>query len=410
MSSDSAPGDAGAIDLDRVRADTPGVAERVYLNHAGASPNPAPVLDAVIAHLRDEARLGGYEAAAARDEDIAAVRSSIARLVNGHPDEIALATSATDAWETAFWSFPWRPGDVVLTCRSEYVTNVVNLLVARDRFGVRVEVVDDDEHGQIDLADLERRLEHPGVSLVALSHVPTQGGLVNPAEAVGRRCRTAGVPFLLDACQSAGQLPLDVDDLGCDVLTATGRKYLRGPRGTGLLYVRRELAERMAPLGSGGAGWETPDSYRLPDGSARFETFERSVAGALGLGVAVDYALDLGLDAIEARVGALAGRLRDGLGSLDGVTVRDLGVRQCGIVTFDVRGVDAADVRSALADHGVAVWVSEASQARIDMGDRRLSSIVRASVHYLNTDDEIDRTVDLVGRIADRTIISEVTP
>ncbi len=388
------------IDLDRVRAETPGVAERVYLNHAGASPNPTPVLDAVLAHLAEEARLGGYEAAAARADDLAGVHSSIARLVGGRADEIALTTSATDAWETAFWSIPWRAGDVVLTCRSEYVTNVVNLLVARDRLGIRVEVVDDDEHGQIDLDDLERRLDDPGVKLVALSHVPTQGGLVNPAEEVGRRCRDAGVLFLLDACQSAGQLPLDVATIGCDLLTATGRKYLRAPRGTGFLFARDDVAERLAPLGSGGAEWESADTYRLPDGSARFERFERSVAASLGLGVAVEYALELGLDAIESRVGGLARRLRDGLASIDGVAVRDLGARRCGIVTFDVAGSDPTDVRAALAERDVAVWVSDASQARIDMDARGFGSFVRASVHYLNTDDEIDATLDLVARIA----------
>lgn len=388
------------IDVARVRADTPATAARTFLNHAGASPNPEPVLDAVIRHLRDEVRLGGYEAAAVRTDDVERVRSSLARLVGGQAHEIALTTSATDAWERAFWSMPWRSGDVVLTCRSEYSTNVINLLLARDRFGVRVGVVDDDEHGQIDLVDLERRLQDPAVRLVALCHVPTHGGLVNPASEVGRRCRAAGVPFLLDACQSVGQLQLDVDELGCDVLTATGRKFLRAPRGTGFLYVRTGAAEGWTPLGSAGAEWVASDQLRFSPDAERFESFERGVAAALGLGVAVDYALDLGIGAIESRVASLADRLRLGLAEIEGVAVQDRGIRRCGIVTFTVDGSDPTEVRELLAADDVAVWISDAGNSRLDLDPRGIASMVRASVHYVNTDDEIDRTLGLVGRVA----------
>lgn len=393
------PGDV--IDVEAVRADTPTAAHRILLDHAGSSPSPDPVLAVVVAHLHDEARLGGYEAAAARADDLDAVHRSIATLVGCTAAEVALTSSATDAWEAAFWSLPWRAGDVVLTCRSEYVTNMVNLLVARDRFGVEVRVVGDDEHGRIHLDELERHLRDPAVRLVAVSHVPTQGGLVNPAAEVGRRCRSARVPFLLDACQSVGQLALDMDRIGCDLLSATGRKYLRGPRGSGFLACRSEMAERLAPLGSGGAAWVAPDRYEWPPGAARFERFERSVAAALGLGAAVDYALDLGVEAIEARVVALADALRVGLGRIDGVTVRDLGVERCGIVTFTVDGVDADEVRAILVGDGVHVGATRAAFARIDLGDRGLDAMVRASVHYLNTEAEVERTVEAVERIAD---------
>lgn len=388
------------IDLDRVRADTPATAELTFLNHAGASPSPAPVLDAVIRHLRDEALIGGYEAEASRRDDIDRARQSVASLLSCDPRDVAFATSATDAWERAFWAFPWRSGDVVLTCRSEYVTNVLNLLAARDRYGIQVRTIGDGSTGAIDLDDLRTQLTDPAVRLVAMSHVPTQGGLVNPAAEVGAACRAAGVPFLLDACQSAGQIPLDVDELCCDMLTATGRKYLRGPRGTGFLYIDASLAQRLRPATSGGAVWSEPETYLLPDRAARFESFERSIAGVLGLGAAVDYALELGLDAIEDRVTTLAEHLRQGLSGIDGVAVRDLGSRRCGIVTFTVDGVDPIDVRDALHDQRVHVWSTGAAFARIDLPSRGIESMVRASVHYLNTDEELDRTVGLVDAIA----------
>lgn len=390
------------IDVARVRAETPATAERVFLNHAGASPSPDPVLEVVIDHLRAEARLGGYEAAEMRSEELTSTRRSIARLVGCDPDGIALMTSATDAWESAFWSMTWQPGDVVLTCRSEYVTNVLNLLVARDRFGVDVRIVDDDEHGQIDLVSLDRHLALPGVKLMALSHVPTHGGLVNPAEEVGARCRSAGVPFLLDACQSVGQFPLDMETLGCNVLTATGRKYLRAPRGTGFLACRSEFAAQARPLASAGAVWTAADNYEWPTGAMRFERYERSVAAALGLGVAVDYALGLGLDEIARRIDLLATHLRSHLDEIPSVTVRDLGERRCGIVTFTVDGVDPDTIRSELDAENISVWSSGAPLARIDLDSRGIDAMVRASVHYLNTVEELDRTLALVDRITRR--------
>ena len=218
------------IDLDRVRADTPGLSRRIHLNHAGASLSPTPVLDTVIDHLRLEAEMGGYEAAAARADAIDAVYTSIAALLGCDADDVALMPSATVAWETAFWSLPLSDGDVVLTSQAEYVSNALSLLMARDRRGIRIRVVADDESGQLDVDALERELDDPRVALVAVTHVPTQGGLVNPAAEIGARCRAASVPFLLDACQSVGQLPTLVDDVGCDLLSATGRKYLRAPR------------------------------------------------------------------------------------------------------------------------------------------------------------------------------------
>ena len=329
-----------------------------------------------------------------RRDDIDRARQSVASLLSCDPRDVAFATSATDAWERAFWAFPWRSGDVVLTCRSEYVTNVLNLLAARDRYGIQVRTIGDGSTGAIDLDDLRTQLTDPAVRLVAMSHVPTQGGLVNPAAEVGAACRAAGVPFLLDACQSAGQIPLDVDELCCDMLTATGRKYLRGPRGTGFLYIDASLAQRLRPATSGGAVWSEPESYLLPDRAARFESFERSIAGVLGLGAAVDYALELGLDAIEDRVTTLAEHLRQGLSGIDGVAVRDLGSRRCGIVTFTVDGVDPIDVRDALHDQRVQLWSTGAAFARIDLPSRGIESMVRASVHYLNTDEELDRTVN----------------
>lgn len=373
------------------------MAKVAHLNNAGAALPPSQVTEAIIAHLRLEARIGGYEAADAARDQVAAVYTAIARLIGSRPDEIAVVENATRAWDMAFYAMSFKPGDRILTARAEYASNVIAFLQVAARTGAVVEVVEDDEHGQFSTGDLRRRLGHGAdVKLIAMTHVPTQGGLVNPAEEVGAIARQAGVPFLLDACQSVGQLPVDVERIGCDMLSTTGRKYLRGPRGTGFLYVRQSMLEQLEPpfLDLHAATWTAPGSYEIRGDARRFENWETNYAGKIGLGTAVEYALSWGLEAIEARVAALAENLRGRLAAIDGVTVHDQGQRRCGIVTFTVDGVPAQEIQRQLAGKGVNTSVSHAESARFDLPRRGLHDLVRASVHYYNDDAELGRLID----------------
>jgi cysteine desulfurase/selenocysteine lyase len=314
------------LDVERARQDTPGCLTVAHLNNAGASLQPSAVTNAVIAHLQLESTMGGYEAAARAAANVENTYAAVARLLSCATNEIALVENATRAWDMAFYSMTFAPGDRILTTSAEYASNAIALLHVAQRTGAQVEVLDDDEHGQLDIADLARRLDH-SVKLVAVTHVPTHGGLVNPAAEVGKLTRAAGVPFLLDACQSVGQLPINVAEIGCDLLSATGRKFLRGPRGTGFLYVATSLAEKLQPpfLDLHSATWTAPYRYTIAPGARRFETWEGNVAAKIGLGVAVDYALGVGLEAIERRVTELSELLRTRLSEHDGVTVQDHG-------------------------------------------------------------------------------------
>ncbi|MDX6452554.1 MAG: cysteine desulfurase / selenocysteine lyase [Gaiellaceae bacterium] len=387
------------IDLERVRADTPGVEHVVHFNNAGSSLPTRQVVDAVVEHLRREAEIGGYEAAAERQDRWEHTYDAVAQLIGAHREEIAVVENATRAWDMAFYSVPFQPGDRILTGHAEYASNWIALQQVANRTGASVEVVPDDEHGQIDVAALARMIDER-VKLVSLVHVPMTTGLVNPAAHVGRVTRAAGVPLLLDACQSIGQLPVDVNEIGCDMLSATGRKFLRGPRGTGFLYVRRELIEQLEPpfLDLHSAEWEADGSYRIRDDARRFENWETYYAGKIGLGVAADYARALGADAIWARLQQLAGRLRDGLSAIEGVTVRDQGLTKAAIVTFTVDGLEATEVQSALAAERINVNVQRKQDAWLDLGERGLDEVVRSSVHYYNTDEEIGLLVDAVRR------------
>jgi selenocysteine lyase/cysteine desulfurase len=300
----------------------------------------------------------------------------------------------------AFYAFPFGPGDRILTGREEYASNWIALKQVTDRTGARIDVVPDNEHGQIDVAALASMLDDD-VKLVSLVHVPTQSGLVNPAAEVGRVTRAAGVPLLLDACQSAGQIPLDVERLGCDILSGTGRKFLRGPRGTGFLYVRRGLIEELEPplLDMRAADWQPDGTYTIRSDARRFENWETYYAGKIGLGVAVDYALEIGIEAIRARIVELAEQLRAGLRELDGVTLLDRGEVLAATVTFTVDGVAPDEVQRRLEKRGVNVSTMDAFSAQLDYGPRGITESVRSSVHYYNDDSDLDRLVEGVKEI-----------
>ena len=381
--------------LDTVRADTPGTNHVVHFNNAGSALPTAATVEAVAAHVRREAEIGGYEAAREAVPRLDRVYTSLAALINADADHIAVVENATRAWDMAVYGFPFRRGDRVLTARAEYASNAIALLQLRRRHGIEIVLVDDDEHGQISLAHLEQELA-AGAVMVALTHAPTNGGLINPAEAVGALCRRFGVFYVLDACQSVGQLPIDVDAIGCDVLSATSRKYLRGPRGMGFLYVSDRALRTIEPpfLDLHAATWTSADTYEIRADAKRFENWETNYAAKLGLGTAVDYALDLGVDRTWPYVQHLADILRRELEATGKVQVHDKGAIRGGIVTFTVDGLDAEQVQAALAGSSINTSISLPEYAQWDVSGRPLPPLVRASVHYYNTTGEIARFLD----------------
>ncbi|UWU89510.1 aminotransferase class V-fold PLP-dependent enzyme [Bradyrhizobium sp. CB1015] len=389
------------IDLDRIRADTPATSRLAYLHNAGAALMPTSVVAAMKQHIDLESEIGGYAAADREAQRLDAVYGSVARLLNAAPDEIALVENATVAWQMAFYSLPFRKGDRILTAEAEYAANYVAFLQVAKRTGATIEVVPSDATGELDVHALERMIDRR-VKLIAITWVPTNGGLVNPAEAVGRIARAHGIPYLLDACQAVGQMTVDVEAIGCDMLSATGRKFLRGPRGTGFLYVRRALLQQLEPpmIDHFAAPWVSRDEYRLRDDARRFETWENNYAARLGLGAAVDYALEIGLAPIEQRCRLLAGRLRSGLAAIRGIAIRDLGRAPGAIISFTLDGYEAEAVVSRAATAGITIGASDPSSTRIDAEIRELPPLVRASPHYYNTQAEIDRLIDHVADLA----------
>jgi len=384
----------------RWREDTPGADRLVHLNNAGAALVPRPVAEAVAGHLALESELGGYEAAEARVEALQGVYGSLGRLLGTRAGNIGLAQNSTVAFAQALTAFDFRPGDVLLTSRADYASNQIMYLSLARRLGVEVVRAADAAEGGIDPGSVCQLAARRRPALVALTWVPTNSGLVQPVEAVGEICRAAEIPYLVDACQAVGQLPVDVGRIGCDYLAGTARKFLRGPRGIGFLYVAdRALDAGAHPLlvDMHGADWTEPDAFALTPDARRFESWEISYALVMGLGAAVRYALEVGVETARDRACALAAYARERLAGLPGVRVLDRGPELCAIVTIDPAGRPGADLKLALRARGINTSAPERTDAVIDMDAKGAASALRISPHYYNTAEEVEAAVGAVG-------------
>ncbi|MEJ5216884.1 aminotransferase class V-fold PLP-dependent enzyme [Cognatishimia sp. D5M38] len=388
------------IDVDKIRADTPGVEHSMHLLACGSALMPQSVVDAVTAYTLLEAQIGGYEAQAKQSDLLDKVYRSVAAHIGASPREIALMENATVAWCHAFYALPLKPGSRILTCEAEYAANYVAFLQRAKRDDLQIDIIPSDESGALDLAALESAMEED-VGVVAITWIPTNGGLVNPAAEVGRIAKAHGVPYLLDACQAAGQMRIDVEELGCDFLSATGRKYLRGPRGTGFLYVKDKWLDTLEPamIDHFGAPWVARDRYELRDDARRFETWENSYALRAGLGAAIDYADQIGIDQIQDRVTLLADEARRALSEVSSVEVQDLGQAPCGIVSFSIDGHDAGLIVKKMAEAGYAIGASSPSSTRIDAERRNLPTLLRIAPHYYNTESEVRGAIERLASL-----------
>lgn len=388
------------FDITKARRDTPASEHIIHFNNAGSALPPQVVTQAMIEHLQLEARVGGYEAAAINHDQLERPYDALATLLNCHRDEIAVVENATRAWDMAFYGIPFSDGDRILTSMSEYASNYIGFLQMKKRVNVTIEVIPNDEHGQVDV-DALRKMMDERVKLVAISHIPTNGGLVQPAKAIGEVVADYPAYYLLDATQSVGQYPVDVDEIGCHMLAATGRKYLRGARGIGFLYVQQEVIPQIEPplLDIHAAMWDSPTSYTIRADARRFENWEANFVGKIGLGVAVDYALSWEIETIWERVSHLAKLLRQQLSEIDQVTVRDLGQEQCGIVTFDMQSIEAKTIVETAKVNNININISPKYYTLLDMQQRNLHELLRSSVHYYNTEDEIAQFVEVIKTV-----------
>lgn len=372
----------------------------IHFNNAGSSLPPDSVLDTVLNYLKEEARIGGYEAEAKYANELNNVYSQIAKLINAQEDEIALVENASMGWHLAFNGIDFKPGDEVITSEMEYVTNHIGFLNLQNQKGIKTIVIPNDADNNFEITALENAI-NKRTKLITITHIASTAGNILPVAEIGKIARRNNILYLIDACQSVGQLPLDVEAIGCDMLSVTGRKYLRAPRGTGFLYVRKRVQDQLRLFFLDGRSvtkvGET--EYKLQDNARRFELYEKNRALVLGLGVAVGHAFELGLDWIAQRIGVLSTLLRNKLTSIGQVTVHDKGDHLSGIVTFSVAGMEAETIKKALDEKNINVSIGRAHSTIIYMNKHQLATVVRASVHYYNTEEEIEIFCETLSRI-----------
>ena len=390
------------MNIQRLRSETPGCAERIHLNNAGSALMPEPVVRVLQEHITLESRIGGYEAEDLREDAVSAAYKSLAELIGTQSQNIAFTENATASFIQALSSIPFDSGDVILTTRNDYASNQIQFLSLQRRLGVQVLRAPDAVEGGVDvqsMAELIRR-HHP--KLVCVTHVPTNSGLVQNVGAIGALCRDAEVLYLVDACQSIGQMPIDVERLQCDFLSASSRKYLRGPRGAGFLYVSDRVLERdLLPLflDMRGADWIAEDRYRAAPDATRFENWEFAWALVLATAEAARYAATIGLEEIQERVRALAHRLRAALGAIEPVRVLDRGPELSGIVSVSIAGHDPRELQAALRERRINTTAQTRVSAVIDYEDKGVGASLRLSPHYYNTEEELDHAVSVIREL-----------
>jgi selenocysteine lyase/cysteine desulfurase len=387
------------------RDDTPGCAKQIHFNNAGAGLMPRGVLDVMVGHLNREMNFGAYESADDSEEGVAAAYGNVAKVLGARPRNIAVVENSTVAFFQALSAFDFQRGDVIVTTRNDYISNQLAYLSLARRHGVELRRAADLPSGGADPQSVKELLRDARVRLLAVTWVPTNSGLMQPVETLGEIAKAAGVPYLVDGCQAVGQIPVDVAKLRCDFFSGTARKFLRGPRGIGFLYVSdRALQRGDFPLyiDMRGADWVSANDFAPAPDARRFENWEFAYSLVLGLGEAARYALEVGVERGGKRARELATNLRRKLSGLSGIRVLDRGDELAAIVTVQVAGWDASELSKLLRTRGINTSASLRAYAVIDMDEKGAESALRLSPHYYNTEEEIDRVAEELKAVASK--------
>ena len=386
------------MNITQIRKDTPGTQRLIHFNNAGASLPTRQVLESTQDFMHREAMTGGYRFMAEEAAAINDFYTQAAQLINASSDEIALTQNASSSLNLALYALPWEKGDVILTSEIEYGNNYLNYLQLKERKGVEIRIFPLDKNHHYDLSDFESYIDDK-VKLIAITHIPTNSGMIAPVEAIGKIAKKHNILYMVDACQAIGHLPFDVEKIGCDFATATSRKYLRGPRGLGFLYVRKSIIEQLNPvfLEMLYADWQSNTDFKLHKSMKMFETWEKPYALMAGFTAAIRYANDLGMENIWQRTQEIANYLRQQLQTVKGVKIQDIGENLCGIVTFTMEKTTPELLQKQLQQFNINTSVSGRFSSVIDMDKRGLSNVLRASVHYYNTKEEVDKLIKVIS-------------
>ena len=399
------------LDVQRVRADFPLLSRTVhgkplvYLDNANTSQKPQSVIAAVDRYYREfNANVAravhtlGEEATSAYE----ATRDKLARFINAKSrDEVIFTSGTTQAINTVAYSYALprlKAGDEILVTTMEHHANIVPWQLVAARTGARVVAAPITRNGELIVEEFIKRLT-PNVKLAGVAHVSNVLGTINPVRELAKACRERGIPLLVDGSQAAPHLPVDVQSLGCDFYVLTGHK-LFGPTGTGVLWARRELLDAMPPFFGGGEMIRTVsfEGTTFADVPHKFEAGTPNIAGFIGLGAALDYVAELGLDRIDARERELLAYATDALKSVPGLRLFGEAKEKAAVLSFLIDGVHAHDLATLLDHEGVAVR-SGHHCAHPLMQFFGVPATARASLAFYNTHEEVDALVAAIAKV-----------
>jgi selenocysteine lyase/cysteine desulfurase len=395
-------------EIEKFRNETIGCNNVNHLNNAGAGLMPNVVTQSILDYIKLESEIGGYEAAALQANEIQQFYVQAGKLINCDASNIAFTASATDSYTRALSSILFCEGDIILTDNDDFISNQIQFLSLQKRFGIRIVRIKNAAIGGVDLQDLEEKLFTLQPRLLAITHIPTNSGLVQPVKSIGEiysryeKIQNNKTWYIIDACQSAGQMKLDIEELKCDFLSITIRKFLRGPRGTGFLYISdKALRFGLEPLfiDMRGAEWIEKDEYKQQPDAKRFEDWEFAYALVLGSKAAIEYCINIGEDKIWQQIQLLSKYMRIRLSQIDRILVLDNGPEVGGLVTFTVEGSQPQYIVTELLERKINVVPSFRNFAVIDFDEKGVEWAIRASPHYYNTFEEIDLFIKAVKEI-----------
>ena len=389
------------MNIETIRSQTKGLDGKLFFNSAGSSLMQDQVIECMQDYLEQERMIGGYAAASKYQESINRFYSEVANLIKTKERNIAFATSASDAYNQALSSIPFKNKDVIITTNNDYISNQLAFIGLQKRYDIDIVRVKDLEHGGMDTKDCLEKIEKLNPRLVAITHIPTNSGLIQDVYSIAPACKASGAYYLVDTCQSIGQLNISVEKLNCDFLTATGRKFMRGPRGSGFLYVSdRVLNEGLTPLFTEqcGAEWTEEFGYRIIDSAVRFERWERNCGNMLGLAKAAEIINEIGMENIEKSNYELQLFTREQLGKLSNIKCTDIGKDLCNIITFTSADGSINRIVDLFSTHNVSYSISGINSALIDFTKRQLTEVVRISPHYFNTEEEINMLMEILKK------------
>lgn len=367
-----------------------------YLNNAGSSLMSHETINSVIDHLSLECRVGGYRAASMCELQIEDFYGLAAKLV-GAPSStcIAFMDSASRAWNMALYGLPLCDGDEIVTLSSEFGTNLVSIFHFASKVGAKVTVLECDPSGFFDMSELRKCLER-GARLIAISHVAAHASIVNPVEEIGKLVAQFEALYLVDGCQAAGQMDIDVVEIGCHAYTATGRKWLRGPRGTGFLYVKEsslisplyvDLASADLAFGNDGK----PSGVTIGSDARRFELWERSIASMIGLKVALSQYLALDQNDVHARMRTASLDLRKCISANSNLKLIGNEASNSSIVGFYTLDPSREDaLKRAFEDAEIQISTMGDWDCPMHFPKNGAGSIFRLSPHYYTEHDTVD--------------------